>query len=682
MFFFLFIFFGFVSFVSSLEIETQVDSKNWWLAFYIKNVNTNCGSITNVEIRDCCSYSSWYGYSTYNHGYYAFNNNGNEFKPNIDVRITNSAGQKLVLNDIITNVYGGNKFSTSQNLCNGGTTPTPKPTPKPTQASAPTTPSPTSTSGDLICVDAKASNFNWKANNFKILLNGKEFRMKGVSWFGFETDTYIVHGLANWAGGGRSYKDYFKFLVDNKFNAIRLPFSQWLIQNNPNVPSNQFNGPGNTIFNGKKALQAMDIIIDEAAKNGILIMLDYHSVDRNSYTDGFKKLNQNTGRNIWKQLAQRYKNKWNVFMADIYNEPHDVSNGEWNNLWKNYCQNVGNDLISEGTNWLFAVQGTNWQCTQANCYWGENLQAVKNNPIILNKKNRVVYSPHVYGFDGNNAYSNSIWDAHFGYIAKGSISKSGQTIKAPVVVGEYGTKYSNNQEKNWLNSFINYLKNNLKQKNTFFWCLNANSGDTGGLLKSDWKSPETAKLNKLAELQPNPTKFIYKSSNNKVCWDDGSSSQNNAIASNNDEEGSDVSNFSLTQDTKKYDWSEWIVLLLIIIGCLSCLLCICFIGIVILAKKVLIKSDNEMAQKIGNTAIRYSVVVQRRFTNVTPKKSDADKHETVQNIGSDIDNNNIDVNMSSDGINTPVAAVNDTLKKQPEKQNQTNIIAEKDSDDE
>ena len=32
---------------------------------------------------------------------------------------------------------------------------------------------------------------------------------------------------------------------------------------------------------------------------------------------------------------------------------------------------------------------------------------------------------------------------------------------------------------------VDYLID-IDQRNTFFWCLNPNSGDTGGLLQSDW----------------------------------------------------------------------------------------------------------------------------------------------------------------------------------------------------
>ena len=58
----------------------------------------------------------------------------------------------------------------------------------------------------------------------------------------------------------------------------------------------------------------------------------------------------------------------------------------------------------------------------------------------------------------------------------------------------------------WMNAFGQYLID-IDAKDTWFWCLNPNSGDTGGLLENDWKTPVYSKLNLLQKVQPNPTKI-------------------------------------------------------------------------------------------------------------------------------------------------------------------------------
>lgn len=46
----------------------------------------------------------------------------------------------------------------------------------------------------------------------------------------------------------------------------------------------------------------------------------------------------------------------------------------------------------------------------------------------------------------------------------------------------------------------------------FYWCLNPNSGDTGGVLKDDWKSARDDKLLLLKRVQPDPSRLIQNAS--------------------------------------------------------------------------------------------------------------------------------------------------------------------------
>jgi endoglucanase len=79
--------------------------------------------------------------------------------------------------------------------------------------------------------------------------------------------------------------------------------------------------------------------------------------------------------------------------------------------------------------------------------------------------------------------------------------------RAPVITGEWGGRYaSGSQDERWQNAFSQYLIANC-MTNQFYWCLNPNSGDTGGLLGDDWTTPNTRKLQLLQNTQPNPTKF-------------------------------------------------------------------------------------------------------------------------------------------------------------------------------
>lgn len=166
-------------------------------------------------------------------------------------------------------------------------------------------------------------------------------------------------------------------------------------------------------------------------------------------------------------------------------------------------------MIINQTNWLVFVEGTAGSPPCADgCFYGENLQGVENNPVKLSKSGRVVYSPHTYGPNVYNqpyfsdpsfpANMPRIWDKHFGFIR---ILKN-----SAIVTGEWGGSTAGKNGV-WLNAYMSYLKSNDITDN-FFWCVNPNSGDTGGLLLNDWVTPDTNKLSLLAKLVESPTNVL------------------------------------------------------------------------------------------------------------------------------------------------------------------------------
>lgn len=95
-----------------------------------------------------------------------------------------------------------------------------------------------------------------------------------------------------------------------------------------------------------------------------------------------------------------------------------------------------------------------------------------------------------------------IWNEQFGYIKRMGVGT--------ILVTEWGGKYQQGSlDETWQNAFGEYLKSN--DMDSFYWSLNSNSMDTGGLLKDDWKTPEQRKLDLLARVHPNPAKFAFKS---------------------------------------------------------------------------------------------------------------------------------------------------------------------------
>merc|ERR1712146_633172 len=107
---------------------------------------------------------------------------------------------------------------------------------------------------------------------------------------------------------------------------------------------------------------------------------------------------------------------------------------------------------------------------------------------IICLHHRIVYSPHVYGPDVyRQVYFNAatfpsnmpeIWTDHFGYLCTQS--------DRCVCLGEWGGfGKKGSKDLKWQCELAKYIKYKM-MGNNFYWCLNPDSGDTGGLLGNNW----------------------------------------------------------------------------------------------------------------------------------------------------------------------------------------------------
>lgn len=121
--------------------------------------------------------------------------------------------------------------------------------------------------------------------------------------------------------------------------------------------------------------------------------------------------------------------------------------------------------------------------------------------VRLDVPNRLVYSAHEYPesiypqpwFRSPNYPENlpAIWEKYWGYLVRENI--------APVLIGEFGTRYETEKDRQWLSAFQSYIQKN--KLSWTFWSLNPNSGDTGGLLLDNWISVNQSKQNILKQIQ-------------------------------------------------------------------------------------------------------------------------------------------------------------------------------------
>ncbi len=89
-----------------------------------------------------------------------------------------------------------------------------------------------------------------------------------------------------------------------------------------------------------------------------------------------------------------------------------------------------------------------------------------------------------------------VWDDHFGKVIG----------KFPLLIGEWGGRYTG-RDKLITDEWTKYMKERGLGCMQFYWCLNPNSVDTGGILQDDWKTAVDVKMNLLADVCPTPTQF-------------------------------------------------------------------------------------------------------------------------------------------------------------------------------
>jgi endoglucanase len=329
--------------------------------------------------------------------------------------------------------------------------------------------------------------------------NGNPVIFTGINWFGLETESYAPHGL--WA---RSLDSILDQIVDLGFNTIRLPYSNQLFD--PASKPNSVNYEINPDLEGLSGLEIMDRIVSGAGERGLKIILDRHRPDSHAQSDLWYTSQYDEERWItdWVMLAERYAGDDTVIGVDLHNEPH--GRATWGSDdqatdWRLAAERAGNAILEANPNLLIIVQGV--EQYQGDWYWwGGNLLGAQEYPVRLEVPWRLVYSTHVYGpgvypqawfsapdFPANLA---GIWDRHWGYLHKEDI--------APVIVGEFGGRsVGDDHEGIWQRALVSYLReNNLSY---FYWTLNPNSGDTGGLLLDDWQSVDPEKEALLSQYQ-------------------------------------------------------------------------------------------------------------------------------------------------------------------------------------
>lgn len=436
--------------------------------------------------------------------------------------------------------------------------------------------------------------------------DGNEVWLTGANWFGFNCIERFPHGL--WSA---DIDVMLSTIADHGINCLRLPVATELLMDwqdgvddsdkisiNPkDSPDYSFN-PDFCRPDGScmSSLEIFDVIAQKCKKYGIKIIIDIHSpaLHNSGHVYNVWYYNPSAGdcdncavtadgvkitTEIWQDtlvwLADRYKNDDTIIAYDLKNEPHGkgqegAAGAKWDdstdlNNWAYASTQCALAIMEVNPNALILIEGIEQYPKEGKVWgqpdsltdppyypgwWGGNFRGAREYPINLEQyQSQLVYSPHDYGPGVYNqtwfnkdfttqTLLDDYWYDTWAYLNAEDI--------APLLMGEWGGFMDGAENEKWLNLLRDYMIDN--HINHTFWCINPNSGDTGGLLdysftnwdvekytlfeKSLWQTQETGKyigLDHKTPLGVNGTGISLSEFYNSYAYEEGSNIDNGTI---------------------------------------------------------------------------------------------------------------------------------------------------------
>ena len=280
----------------------------------------------------------------------------------------------------------------------------------------------------------------------------------------------------------------------------------------------------------KNSMEIFDIILQKCKKYGIKVFIDIHSPDANNSGHNYELWYGLAGISTDKWidsltwLADKYSSDDTLIGYDLKNEPHGKRGytgnscpdtiAKWDgskdeNNWAYAAKKCADSILAVNPHALIFIEGVEqYPKTEAGntydtpdiwdapadkspwygAWWGGNLRGVKDYPVVPDSgTSQIVYSPHDYGpsvyaqtwFDKDfteQTLLDDYWYDTWAYINDQDI--------APLLIGEWGGHMDKGDNQKWMELLRDYMiKNHI---NHTFWCINPNSGDTGGLLDATY----------------------------------------------------------------------------------------------------------------------------------------------------------------------------------------------------
>jgi endoglucanase len=362
-------------------------------------------------------------------------------------------------------------------------------------------------------------------------------RIASVGWSGDDSDGFAPRGLY-----AVNYKETMREMVADGFNTIRIPWNDLLLTQNAMPAAGTIDYGLNPDLEGLTGIQVIDKIVHYADRIGLKIIFDHHTNDTGlngwggqqsngvwfdkgpgtDNTDGNGHMGTITAEQFRLDtlaLVKRYRHDEAVIGYDLHNEPLSYGVGtalNWgqggpNDIWAMYTE-VGNAILEINPHLLIICEGPQTPDNIGNGMAGGSPEGdlsavggqggVPAKPVVLRRRNQVVYSiheygPEVYDFGANEtpaalaAHMNTVW----GYLYTKNI--------APVWIGEMGSDLSNPVEQAWPQAMVDYMNGKYASAGgpSFhgqeqpvggnWWLWGYFPGELpNGTLESDWQTPK------------------------------------------------------------------------------------------------------------------------------------------------------------------------------------------------
>lgn len=184
-----------------------------------------------------------------------------------------------------------------------------------------------------------------------------------------------------------------EWLKENKFNALRVPLAADAILGQSRCLSDDgVYYSHNYEFMGLDYGEQLRLFVHKARDAGLLVLLDLHVAKAGQWPDGGKvggPAGLESLKNAWSKLSELFcpaAENWNVFGADLKNEPYSMSWGpppegapasmyEPEERWDVMASELASHLHESCPRWLLFVEGVG-QCqpggdgpTPFSCNW-------------------------------------------------------------------------------------------------------------------------------------------------------------------------------------------------------------------------------------------------------------------------------------------------------------------------